>query len=314
MPSLVILGAGGFLAKAIIEQGTSLFPIKAVIRKKKPDTHLNSDKITWFESDLLIPGALDEILEKDDIIVNTAYIPGDSDTDNLHLINNIIDSCIRSKAKRLIHCSTANVVGAVKHSHIDESIICQPLTQYEQVKFALEEQVLKNGLDDLNVIVLRPTAIVGPGGKNLLTLVDALLKGNQLVNYLRASLFRNRKMHLVSVHNVAAAILHLAIQEPLSSRGIYFISSDEDPKNNFLSIESILRETLGLKRRKIPLLPIPLSFLSLLLKLKGRSGFNLSRTYDSKKLFSTNFIPVDSLDNAVSQFGKSVLEKNTTGI
>jgi nucleoside-diphosphate-sugar epimerase len=314
MSSLVILGAGGFLGKAIIERGTSLFPVKAVVRQKKSDVHFNSDRITWFEADLLIPGALDGILEKNDIIVNTAYIPGDNDADNLHLINNIIDSCIRNDVRRLIHCSTANVVGAVKNSHIDESVVCQPLTKYEQVKFAIEEQVLMSGLDDLNVTILRPTAIVGSEGKNLLKLADALMKGSQFVNYLRASLFRNRKMHLVSVHNVAAAILHLSTQDSLPSRDIYFISSDDDPKNNFLSIESILRETLGLKRRKIPVLPIPSSFLSMLLQLKGRSGFNLSRTYDSKKLFSTNFIPVDSLDNAVSQFGKSFLEKHTTGI
>ncbi|MCL9683549.1 NAD-dependent epimerase/dehydratase family protein [Legionella maioricensis] len=311
MPSLVILGAGGFLGKAIIEQGASLFPIKAVVRKKKSDTQ-HSDKITWFELDLLIPGALDEVLEKDDIIVNTAYIPGDNDSDNLQLINNVIDSCIRNKIQRLIHCSTANVVGAVKNCRIDESVVCEPLTQYEQVKFAIEERVLKSSLDGLDVIVLRPTAIVGPEGKNLLKLADALMKGSQFVNYLRASLFRNRKMHLVSVHNVAAAILHLS-QASLSNRGIYFISSDDDPQNNFISIESILRETLGLGRRKIPLLPIPLSVLSILLKLKGRSGFNLGRTYDSKKLFSTNFTPVDSLDNAVNQFGKRFLEKNATG-
>lgn len=312
MPSLVILGAGGFLAKAIIERGINVFPIKAVVRKKKSETQ-NSDRITWFEADLLTAGALDGILEKEDIVVNTAYIPGDNDSDNLHLINNVIDSCIQNKVKRLIHCSTANVVGAVKSSHIDETIECKPLTKYEQVKFAVEEQVLKSGLKDLNIIVLRPTAIVGSEGKNLVKLADALMKGSPVVNYLRASLFKNRKMHLVSVHNVAAAILHLSTQESLFGRDIYFISSDDDPKNNFLSVETILRETLGLRRRKIPLLPIPSSFLSMLLKFKGRSEFNLSRTYDSQKLFATNFIPVDSLDNAVSEFGKSFLEKNKIG-
>lgn len=312
MTSLVILGAGGFLAKSIIDRGMHLFPIKAVVRKKKLDT-TDSDRITWFEADLLIPGVLDEIFEKDDIVVNTAYIPGDNESDNLHLINNIVESCSRKKIKRLIHCSTANVVGAAKNIHIDESIVCKPLTKYEQAKFAVEERLLKSGLNDLNVTVLRPTAIVGAEGKNLLKLANDLFKGNPIINYFRASLFRHRKMHLVSVHNVAAAILHLSNQEPLSKRDVYFISSDDDPKNTFLNIESILRETLGLRKRKIPLLPIPSTMLSMLLKFRGRSEFNLSRTYDSQKLYSTNFSPIDSLANAVCEFGHSFLKKNTTG-
>lgn len=308
MTSLVILGAAGFLGKTIIEcaskEGLS---IKAIARKTT-GTSFNDDNISWHELDLLTPGALDEIIEMGDIVINTVYIPTDSKDDNLLLIDNVIASCIKKKAKRLIHCSTADVVGAVNNPKIDESTICNPLTKYERVKFDIEQHILNSPLENSDVVIVRPSAIVGIGGKNLAKLAGSLMQGNKFVNYLRASVFRNRRMHLVSAQNVAAAILHLSTLENILSGSIYFISSDDDLDNNFLSIEKILLHALGLKNRKIPLLPIPPFFLSALLLLKRRSGANLARTYTSNKLLDTNFTPVDSLHNAVSQFAKEYLK------
>ncbi|KTD24335.1 Putative NADH-flavin reductase [Legionella lansingensis] len=306
MSSLVILGATGFLGKVLIAQKNIPSSIKAVARKIPSDADLHSERITWYDVDLLSPRALDKVLEKDDIVINTVYINTHSEVDNLRLINNIIDACVRNEVKRLIHCSTAVVVGTAKEPRIDETVTCVPCTQYEKVKFAIEQQVLNAVGKGFEIAILRPTAMVGPHGKNLLKLANSLINGNQLVNYLRASLFGRRRMHLVSVRNVAVAIVHLALLDHLLSGSIYYVSSDDDPENNYLGVEKILLETLGLGARKIPILPVPLLFLSILLKIKGRSESNLARTYDSRKLLATHFVPIDSLYDAVSEFAKSI--------
>lgn len=312
MTSLVILGAAGFLGKTIIKCASNeRLPIKAIVRKKTTETAINNEGVSWHELDLLTPGTLDKVIEMGDIVINTVYIPTDNKKDNLLLIDNVLTSCIKKKAKRIIHCSTADVVGTVKDINIDESTICNPLTPYEQVKFDIEQHITNSPLENIETIIVRPSAIVGAGGKNLAKLAGSLMHGNKLVNYLRASVFRKRKMHLVSAHNVAAAILHLSSLQNVLSGSTYFISSDDDPDNNFLSIEKILLQALGLKNRKIPLLPIPSFFLSTLLVLKKRSGVNLARTYKSKKLLNTNFTPIDSLHNAVSQFAKEYLRART---
>jgi len=312
MPSLVILGAGGFLGKAIIAQKRT-FRIKAVARKIPADVTINSDKTIWYESDLLIPKSLDGILEEDDIVINTAYIESNNENDNLCMIDNIIAACVQNKVKRLIHCSTANVVGAAKNLHVDESVICKPTTEYERVKFLMEQRLLSSRLTNLEMVILRPTAIVGPGGKNLLKLANSLINGNKFVNYLRASLFGKRKMNLVPIQNVVAAILHLSTQQEISNGAIYFISSDDDPENNFFSIEKMLLEALGLRHRKIPLIPIPRSILSMMIKFKGRSGEDSSRVYDSNQLIATGYIPEVSLQTAIKEFGKIMRIKHITG-
>ncbi len=91
---------------------------------------------------------------------------------------------------------------------------------------------------------------------------------------------------------------------------IYFISSDDDSENNFLNIEKILRNALGLQARKIPVLPLSLIFLSILLKFRGRSEVNLTRIYGAKKLLATNFIPVDTVHDAVTELGQSFLDND----
>lgn len=314
MPSLVILGANGFLGRAILEQKNFHLPVKAVARNVPSDERLFEKGITWYKADLLIPSALDHIVEKGDIVINLAYIKVADAADNLKMIDNIVEACLRYGARRLIHCSTAAVTGRAANACVDETTTCLPVTKYEYSKFAVEQRVLNINLSALDWAILRPTAIVGVGGENLLKLIDSLINGSRVINYLRACLFGRRNMHLVPVRNVAAAMAHLVTQQNTLNGHIYIVSSDSDPENNFRDVEAMLLRALKLKPRKIPVLQLPLLCLSILLKFRGRSESNLIRVYDSKKILATHFIPVDSVYDAVNQLGKQfICKKIVTG-
>lgn len=313
MFSLVVLGASGFLGRAVIDQVPSSSFIKAVTRKRQLDDKLYSNKVCWYEADLLVPNVLDNILEQGDVVINLAYMNSVRAEDNLYLINNIINSCIRNNVKKLIYISTANVVGITNNPNVNELTSCQPLTPYEQVKYEIEHQVLGATVKGLDVNILRPTAIVGADGENLKKLANSLVNGNKFVNYLRACFFGKRKMHLVSVRTVAAAVLHLAICHDLQSGSIYFVSADDDPLNNYLSVEEILIKTLNLPLRRFPVLLFPRIFLSILLRLKGHSEFAV-RVYDTSKLLATNFKPVHSVSAAISEFATHWSKKYGQGV
>jgi len=309
MPSLVILGASGFVGRAVITAGRFPMPVKAVSRKIPTDADLNQEGMTWLEADLSVPGSLDEVLEPGDVVGNLAYMSDASAATNVSLIDNVVEACLHSRAARLVHCSTAVVAGAARQTRVIESTPCVPLTPYERTKWALEQRVLSAVPRGLDVGILRPTAIVGFGGRNLVKLASSLQNGITIVNYLRASLYGRRAMHLVPVRNVAAALLHLArLPVPLDGN-IYHVSSDDDPDNNFRSIERILFLSLGLKPRKLPLLPVPTGVLSMLLRMLRRSETDTARVYDSQKLLHTDFKPVDSILNAVREFGEEMRER-----
>jgi len=293
MNSLVVLGASSFVGEAIISQSNCIFPIKAVARNLKKDNQSNQINVKWYRINLLIPNSLDSVLEPGDVIINLIYMHDGNESDNNLLLQNIIDSCYRKKISRFIHCSSSVVAGATSESKIDETTPCLPISLYERSKYNLEKQLLYHASNLFDIGILRPTTIVGAGGKNLLKLALDLNRSGPIVNYLRASLYKNRPMHLVPLRNVVDALMHLAfLLKPLNS-GVFIISSDDDPVNTFDRVEACLIEALGLKTRKFPIIPIPSEILILLLKLRGRSDFNMAREYRSSKLISTGFIMSD---------------------
>ena len=300
MPALVILGASGFLGRALIERRPPSMLMKAVARHV-PDAR-PPEGVSWHKVDLTAPAALDDVLQAGDVVCNLAYMLDAGSHSNIALIDNVVDSCVRRQASRLVHCSTAVVAGAITDSRVTEATGSNPLTEYEKTKWLVEQRAVSATAKGLDVAILRPTAIVGPGGQNLVGLASSLLDGNPVANYFRASLFGRRAMHLVPVRNVAAALLHLAgLPHPLGGN-IYQVSADDDPRNDFRSIEALLCQCLGVRPRAIPLLPLPPQLLSLLLRLLGRSDTDLHRRYDSGKLLATGFRPVDSVPDAVGQF------------
>jgi nucleoside-diphosphate-sugar epimerase len=304
--SLVILGASGFLGRTLLDGVHLPMPVKAVSRNIPSGAALTQNNVTWRAADLSTSMSLIPVLDAGDVVINLAYSADGGEVANLQLIDSIVEACLRSGVARLVHCSTAIVAGKASSSRVVESTPCVPQTQYERTKWAVEKRVLAALSKGLDVAVLRPTAILGPGGQNLVTLARALQNGNRLINYLRASCFGRRAMHLVPARNVAGALLHVALLPAALGGNVYIVSSDNDPENNFQDVERALLRALGLKPRKLPLLPVPPQLLSILLWLLGRSDTDTTRTYDPQKLRETNFEPIDSVADAVREFGDSI--------
>jgi nucleoside-diphosphate-sugar epimerase len=305
MTSIVILGASSFIAKALINAGPYQLPIKAVARIIPVDQECYK-QVEWLQADLLNPLSLDKVFAEGDLVINLVYMQGSTSEQNHQAVKNLIQACMKSKVSRLVHCSTALVVGATTVSDISESTPCLPLTDYEVTKYELEKFILSDLHNGLDVAVLRPTAVVGIGSKNLAKLSDQLINSSKITNYFRSSLFGNRPMHLVPVQMVSEALVHLIFSPNPLSKQVYIVAADSDVDNNFKKVEGLLRKALGMEQRKIPLLPLPQFFLRSLLRLLGRADFRLSRNYRTDKLKSTGFQTESSVGGAVMSFGDSV--------
>jgi len=287
--------------------------VKAIVRSIPTNLDVDQKTVTWVEADLMNPSSLIGILSEGDIVINLAYIPDSDKLKNVTLINNIIEVCIRSKVSRLLHCSTAVVVGNTKTDRINELSPCKPSTLYEQTKLALEVCVLSASLRGLDVGILRPTAIVGYGGKNLLKLAYSLKYGNQFSNYFKTCVLGKMPMHLVPIRNVVEALLFLSLLDKQLDGNIFIVSADEDIDNNFQKVEEILLDELGLNR-VIPYLRFPRALQSLFFKVINRNDINMNRIYESKKLNDYGFKPVDSVNDAISQFSHSIKVENFSAL
>ena len=305
MASIVILGASSFIAKVLIKAGPYQLPIKAVARIIPVDQECNK-KVKWIKADLLNPLSLVKVFAEGDLVINLVYMQGSTSDQNHQVVKNLIQACMKAKVSRLVHCSTALVVGATNVSDISESTPCLPLTNYEVTKYELEKLILSDANYGMDVAVLRPTAVVGIGSKNLIKLSGQLINSSRITNYFRSSLFGNRPMHLVPVQMVAEALIHLIFLPNPLSKQVYIVAADSDADNNFKKVEELLRQALGINQRKIPLLPLPQFFLRSVLRLLGRTDFKLSRNYCTDKLKSTGFQTTNSVSRAVMSFGASI--------
>lgn len=305
---IIIFGATGFIGQHLIQEVDS-HTISLVTRtlKKIPVGH---EEKNWLVADLLKPHSIEQILIPGSTVFNLTYSESSSSEDNYTMAKNLVNACCSANVSRLVHCSTAVVVGENPSSSVNEDTKCLPVTPYEKTKYQIESLLLDAINDDLNIYILRPTAVIGPGGKNLRKLLSEIQAGNSLTNYIRSSVFGKRNLNLVAVKDVVGALMHLSTSSSYHS-GVYICSADDDPDNRYDKVEAIMRELLK-KQQRIKLLPLPNQFLKIILRLSrpGAARFT-NRNYSSQKLFDTGFQRCESVAQAVREFVLSEVGSST---
>ncbi len=305
MPNeLTLFGASGFIGRHLLRAlaGDRTAQIRVLVHRHDPCERPAGPNIVTASGDLLQPGSLNVLITTGCTVVNLAYMPARSRDDNLAAATNLAKACRVGKARRMVHVSTATVVGAVSDDVITESTPPDPRLDYELIKLAIEQRLIEEARNAFQLVILRPTAVFGPDGKNLIALAAGLLGGASFQNYARACLQRRRKMNLVCVDNVVAAIRFATNIDIASTPEIFIVSDDEDTLNNYRDVEAILRKRFGRDDYLVPPLPVPEVFLRTMLKLRGRSNANPNRVYSSARLTSAGFKKPTSLAAGLELF------------
>ena len=304
MQDIVVIGATGFIGRHFLSSISSQEDVKlrVLLYRSNPDDLFNKSNIVVIKGDLLSPETLNELCTENAVVINLAYLSDRSRQDNLTAINTLLDACIKAKISRFIHCSTASVFGRVYSDMVTENTKCNPANEYEITKMQIEGVVLDRAEGAFDTVILRPTAIFGPGGKNLLKLANDLRSGNRIANYLKSCLCYMRKMNLVSVHNVVAAIKLLMQTDKKINREVFIASDDEFQSNNYHYVERYLIKSLGFIDYPLPAIPIHYFVLKMLLKLVGKSNFNPHCTYSSQKLLDLGFKKTVLFEDGLADF------------
>lgn len=285
MKTIAITGAtgylGGKLISALLREGS--FRVKVLSRTGVVEG-LAPGSVEPVKGDLLSPASLRGFLEPGCIVVNLVYLWNAGEDANMAAMRNLAMECKRTGISRLIHVSTAAVAGRVDANLVDEETVCMPTSEYGITKLKAEAILHDESRGSFDLVILRPTAVFGPGAEPLRKLAKDLLTGSQFRNYLKSSLFGRRRMNLVHIDNVLAAIIFVANRAGAFSGGIFIVSDDDAVANNFLDVESALMRGFGLPDYPVPRIPLPLGALRLLLRLLGRNNVNPRCNYSGQKL------------------------------
>lgn len=254
--------------------------------------------------DLLDGQAVRRFVTAGSVVVNLAYAGGASAEVNRTMASNLADACLAAPAARVVHCSTAVVVGRPDGDVVDETVPCRPVTPYQASKLEIE-QLLGDRLGGrCPLTVVRPTAVFGSGGRNLRPLIDALTGRPRLINVAAAMLLADRRLHLVSVENVVAAIRFILGREQEPDGEVFIVSDDEAGENNRRAVMDIAARELGMRPLPPWRLPFSQAIAEHALRLAGRADPNPRRIYSSRKLRERGFSPPLEFAEGVRRFAR----------
>lgn len=303
---LAVCGGSGFIGRHLLSSlaRDPAGGVRYLVHRHDPAAHLEASHFTAVKGDLLDPASLGALVTPGCTVVNLAYMPARTPEENLAAVANFARACRSGGARRLVHVSTAVVAGAAIDDVITEATPSDPRDPYGRTKLEIEQRLRNETRGGLEFVILRPTAVFGPAGVNLVKLTEGLLRGSTIANYARACFHGRRKMNLVCVENVVAAIRFVVAAATGDDPETFIVSDDDDDLNDYRGVESTLRRAFELPEYPVRPIALPNWMLGLALRARGRSNTNPQRVYSGAKLAAAGFVKPVSLESGLVSFAE----------
>jgi nucleoside-diphosphate-sugar epimerase len=208
--------------------------------------------------DILDPGSLATALEGADCVCHfaAAFKEAHADEQYFYRVNvlgtaNLLAAAAEAGAKRFVLCSTAGIYGRRVNGVIDETHAPQPWNAYERSKLSAEEEVRRGAAaHGMEYVILRPTAVYGPGDRRLAKLFRNAARG-------RFPLFGNGdgRRHMVYVADLAEAFLLACTRPDAANQEMIVAGPEAVPLRELLQTLAILANRTSSGPR-LPLKPM----------------------------------------------------------
>jgi len=265
MKRVWVTGASGFtgyyLCKALIERGYS---VQAMVRKTSNTNQLEKLNLELTEGDLSAPLSLIGKLNGIDLVFHIAALFRQEGVAkemfyrvNVEGTRALLEESVTAGVKRFVHCSTVGVQGEITAPPARETAPFNPGDHYQESKMEGEKLALAYAqANKLDVVVVRPVGIYGPGDTRFLKLFKHIYQGKFRMIGKGKVLY-----HLTFVEDLIRGII-LSGEKKQASGQVYTLGGNEYIELNKL-VEMIARI---LKKpnpgKHIPLWPVQLAALA----------------------------------------------------
>lgn len=299
-----VIGASGFIGQHLLAALTPNTNVE--VRLLQHRRHVVQADCVIFSGDVHRDGSLGDFMAGCHVLINLAHPVIDADDGRYEqAMSNIARSARTAGVKRVIHLSTAMVAGTPHTSVIDENTMGSIHTLYERHKRAAEAIFLADLAGVADVGILRPTAVFGAGGLNLMKLAREIQDAPAWRRHVLRAIHGRRHMHLVSIQDVASAIVFLAFAERPLAGNAFIVSSDEHPQNNYQAVDSMLGEVLG-KTAPQHSWCVPPTLLHVLLAVLRKPQADPTLVFSSTKLTDWGWRTSSDFTADVKAFGQAI--------
>jgi nucleoside-diphosphate-sugar epimerase len=166
---------GGHLAVGLATRG---HVVRALVRDRARASDLEAAGVQLVSGDIRDRASLDEAAAGIDTIYHVAAVYRQAGISretyravNATAVGQVVEAAARAGVRRVVHCSTVGVHGDVEHPPADEDAPLRPGDVYQTTKLEGEEVARSAGRRlNVEVTIVRPTGIYGPGDRRLLKL------------------------------------------------------------------------------------------------------------------------------------------------
>jgi nucleoside-diphosphate-sugar epimerase len=176
----LVTGASGFIGSHLVRAlRTNGWDVRALVHKT-PIVEIAG--VAAVSGDIRNAAALEAAMAGAAVVFHLAATVGSSVTDprafrevNIGGTEAVLAAALRARVGRVVHFSSIGVLGAVKTGDsADEDYPASPRTLYDRTKFAAEAAVLRAAADGLNVVLIRPGWVYGPGDRRTFKFIRAV--------------------------------------------------------------------------------------------------------------------------------------------
>ena len=170
---------------------------------------------------------------------------------NVNGTRNVMSAAREKKVKKVVYCSTQGVHGHIKNPPGDENSPILPEDYYQQTKYEGELVAQEFIREGMNVTIIRPTAIYGPGDPGRFRMIYQRVNKGFFPMFGKGDTF----YHPVYIDNLVDAFL--IVMDPEKGRGETYIIADEE----YVTIKDLVRRVgqamgVDVKIQHFPILPL----------------------------------------------------------
>jgi nucleoside-diphosphate-sugar epimerase len=173
---------GGHLARTLVAAGHR---VRALVRDPVRARPLQEAGVELVVGDLRDPAALGQACTEVDIVYNIAAVYRQAGVSaetyravNATAVGMLVSAAANAGVRRVVHCSTVGVHGDVERPPANEDAPLRPGDVYQETKLDGERLARDNGASTkIEVTIVRPSGIYGPGDRRLLKMFRGVVKG-----------------------------------------------------------------------------------------------------------------------------------------
>lgn len=248
----VITGASGFIGSRLVEHLVRRgWDVRVLIHNRSLDA---DTQVATVEGDIRDPASLKTAFQDRDILFHLAAALGGSLLDKKEFADinqagtvNVMNEARSSGIKKVIHFSSAGVLGAVeKKTAAEEDYPPSPKNIYDLTKLEGEKVALKFAFEGMDISIIRPGWVYGPGDKRTFKLITAIAK-KRFVLVTKGDIWQTP----IFIDDLIEGTLLCA--EKGRSGEIYHLAGSE-----VLSVKKIVDQIAEAAGVKFPSIPFPL--------------------------------------------------------